>query len=306
MNSAPLQTIAITGATGFVGRALIPFLEKNGFTVRALSRESKEKSNKVSWLRLDGTVDSEAFENCSAVIHLAGDNISTGRWTEAKKKKIKESRVEPTQKLAEALCQMKTPPKVFICASATGYYGECGDIFVDEHDAVGNNFLAGVCAAWEKAALYAQKGGVRVVNLRLGAVLATEGGLLKKVVPPFKLGLGGPLGDGKQYMSWIALQDLLEIILFVLENEELSGPVNAVSPYPVTNEEFTKTLGAILKRPAFFRLPSFMVRLIFGRTMADELILASCRACPSRLITAGFCFRHPDLKEAIQFCHSNN
>jgi hypothetical protein len=239
------------------------------------------------------------LEGFDGVVHLAGESIAAGRWTEKKKRRIRDSRVRGTRLLAESLAGLQNPPRVFVGASAMGYYGDRGEEVLREESAPGTLFLSAVCREWESAAQPLSARGVRVVHARFGLVLGSSGGALAKMLPPFRLGLGGVLGRGDQYMSWISLDDAVGALLHALSTESLSGPVNAASPAPVTNREFTKTLGRVLGRPTIFPLPAWAARLIFGQ-MAEELLLASARLEPAKLLKTGFTFRHPDLETALR------
>jgi hypothetical protein len=232
-------------------------------------------------------------------VHLAGDNIASGRWTAAKKVSIRSSRVQGTTVLCEALAQLVKPPKVLLSASAIGYYGDRGETTLREASPPGTGFLAEVCQAWEAATAPAVQRGIRVVHLRFGIVLSPAGGVLAKLLTPFRLGLGGVVGTGKQYMSWIALDDVLGVIQHALNTETIQGPVNVVAPQPVTNQEFTTTLGKVLRRPTRLPLPAFAAHLLFGE-MADALLLASTRVMPARLVASEYTFRHPALEAALQ------
>jgi len=244
-------------------------------------------------------LDAARLEGLDAVVHLTGENIATGRWTAEKKAKIRDSRVGGTRVLCDSLAGLKQPPKVMVCASATGYYGDRGDELLTEESTSGTGFLAGVCREWEAAAKPAVQKGIRVVHLRFGMVLSGAGGALAKLLPPFRMGLGGVLGTGRQYISWIALDDLLGVIAHALTTEALQGPVNAVTPNPVTNQEFTRTLGWLLSRFTVFPIPAAAARLAFGE-MADEVLLASQRVQPTRLLATGYRFRYPDLEGALR------
>jgi hypothetical protein len=233
------------------------------------------------------------------VVHLAGENIASGRWTAEKKAKIRDSRVDGTRLLSDSLAGLKQLPKVLVCASAIGYYGDRGDEVLTEESTLGSGFLAGVCAEWEAAAKPAVQKGIRVVHLRFGMVASEAGGALAKLLPPFKMGLGGVLGTGRQYVSWIALDDLLGVIAHALTTEALQGPVNAVTPNPVTNKELTQTLGRILGRFTLFSMPAAAAHLAFGE-MADEVLLASQRVQPTKLLATGYRFRYPDLEDAFR------
>ena len=292
--------ILVTGSTGFVGSALVPFLAASGHRVTRLVRAIPPPGNaEVQWDPKAGVLDAARLEGLDAVVHLTGENIATGRWTAEKKAKIRDSRVGGTRVLCDSLAGLKQPPKVMVCASATGYYGDRGDELLTEESTSGTGFLAGVCREWEAAAKPAVQKGIRVVHLRFGMVLSGAGGALAKLLPPFRMGLGGVLGTGRQYISWIALDDLLGVIAHALTTEALQGPVNAVTPNPVTNQEFTRTLGWLLSRFTVFPIPAAAARLAFGE-MADEVLLASQRVQPTRLLATGYRFRYPDLEGALR------
>jgi len=238
------------------------------------------------------------LDGFDAVIHLAGESIAEGRWNEEKKKRIRESRVKGTKLLGDALANVSRPPKSLIGASAIGYYGNRGDEILTETSAPGDGFLADVCVEWEKATQLATEKGIRVVNTRFGIILSPEGGALAKMLTPFRMGVGGKIGTGKQWMSWIALDDVVEGVMYALTNESLRGPVNFVAPNPVTNAEFTKTLGRVLSRPTFFPVPAFAARVAFGE-MADALLLSSQRVAPTRLKAGGYQFSYSELRSAL-------
>jgi len=290
--------ILVSGSTGLVGSALVPFLLTGGHQVARLVRSQPTAGGEVPWDPAAGRLEATNLEGLDAVVHLAGERI-TGRWTAAKKARIRSSRVQGTRLLAEALAGLKQPPKTLVCASAIGYYGNRGDEVLREDSPSGAGFLAEVCREWEAAARPAAEKGIRVVQLRIGVVLSPAGGALARMRTPFKLGLGGRIGNGKQYMSWIAIEDLTGAIHHALTNESLRGPVNAVAPRSVTNLEFTKTLGRVLGRPTLFPLPAFAARLAFGE-MADELLLASTRVEPTKLVSSGYRFRAPELEGALR------
>ena len=257
-------------------------------------------SPKIPAIRKDiRDVTTKDLEEFDAVVHLAGENIAEGRWTEAKKARIRESRTKPTRALSEALAKLNNPPKTLVSASAIGFYGDRGDEILREGSAPGSGYLPEVCLGWEGATASAVQKGIRVVHLRFGVVLATTGGALAKMLPPFRMGVGGKVGDGKQYMSWIALDDVMGAIHHVLITDRLIGPVNAVAPNPVTNSEFTKTLGRVLSRPTLFPVPAAAARIAFGE-MADALLLASPRVIPARLVETGYQFRYPELEGALR------
>lgn len=287
----------MSGVSGPIGAALLPYLESQGARVVRLVRGSARGADQISWdpLRpLAGAVVS-GFE---AVIHLAGEGIA-GRWTDAKRKAIRESRVLGTRHLAEALVEASSRPRVFVCASAIGYYGNRGDEVLTEDSAAGQGFLPEVCREWEAASRVAVDAGIRTVNFRLGLVLSPKGGALEKMLTPFKLGLGGRIGSGQQWWSWIHVDDIVGALHHALDTGSLSGAVNLVAPNPARNAEFTKELASVLRRPTFFHVPAFVPRVIFGE-MADELLLNSARVDPARLRASGFAFRFADLRAALE------
>ena len=290
------MNVLMTGSSGTVGTALTTFLTSGGHQVRRLLRTPGSEDNATWWNPVDGTFAEGALDGIDAVVHLAGEGIAAGRWTEDRKARIRDSRVIGTQRLSEALAKMETPPKVFVAGSALGFYGDRGDELMDESSSPGTGFLSDVCQSWEDATTPVRERGVRVVNLRMGLVLRS---LLSQMLLPFRLGVGGVLGPGDQYMSWVALDDVLRIALRLLTDESISGPVNAVSPNPATNQEFTKTLGRVIRRPTIFPMPAFAARLIFGE-MADALLLASTRVDPAVLKTTGFEFEYPQLEGALR------
>jgi uncharacterized protein len=283
--------VLITGATGLVGSALAAHLRSSGATVDALRRPH-------DWNPETGYIDCGRLEGVDAVIHLAGENIAAGRWTELRKQKILDSRVRGTDLLARSLASVKRPPKVFISASAIGYYGDRGSTILDESSPAGSGFLAEVCKKWEAATSPAAIAGIRVVQLRTGIVLSRDGGALPQMARPFRFGAGGVLGDGRQFMSWITLQDLCRAFHHVLVTESLRGAVNAVSPEPSTNREFTQALASALHRPALVCVPRFAVRLALGE-LADALMLASTRVIPANLLQSGFSFEDSDIRIAL-------
>ncbi|MBD48871.1 MAG: TIGR01777 family protein [Gemmatimonadetes bacterium] len=291
--------VAMTGATGLIGSALLSLLESNGHQVIPLRRGSSNDRTTPSWNPLSGDLSDAAVDGVDAVVHLAGENIAGGRWTKARKARIRDSRVHGTRHLSEALARLERPPKTLIVASAIGFYGDRGEERLHEQSSAGTGFLPEVCQAWEAAAEPAVSRGIRVVQLRLGIVLTPAGGALGQMLLPFKLGLGGVLGSGQQYMSWVALDDVLTSVLHALRTESLTGPVNVVAPHAVTNKEFTKTLGRVLRRPTFFPVPGFAARLLFGE-MADALLLASTYVEPRRLQSTGFVFGYPALEPALK------
>lgn len=292
--------VLVTGSSGLVGSHLLPLLKSKGHAVTRLVR-SKEKSSAgdaVYWNPDEGEIDSAGLEGHDAVVHLAGENIA-GRWTEEKKARILESRVKGTELLMDALTGLKSKPGVVVAASGVGYYGDRGGEVLTEESPQGKGFLAHVSGRWESALDIGKGAGIRVVKLRIGMVLSTEGGALKQMLIPFKLGIAGRIGSGKQYWSWISMEDITEGICFLLEAKDADGPVNMVSPDTVTNEEFTKALASALNRPAFIPLPELAARAVFGE-MADELLLSSARAVPVKLTELGYNFRSPVLAKTLR------
>jgi uncharacterized protein (TIGR01777 family) len=296
--------VIVTGATGLVGRALVRSLLADGHEVTRLVRGDAQGfrapgTTAVHWEPDGGVIDAKELEGHDAAIHLAGEPIADGRWDEEKKQRIRESRVKGTRLLAEALAGLSEKPRTLVSASAIGFYGNRGAEVLREESASGEDFLSEVCREWEKATLAASQAGIRVAHIRIGVVLSAEGGALEKMLKPFKLGLGGRVGSGQQYMSWITLDDLIGVIKRALTDESLRGPINAVAPNPVTNEEFTKALGRVLGRPTFMTVPAFAARLAFGE-MADALLLSGARVEPARLREAGFEFKQPEIEGALR------
>ena len=291
--------IAVTGSHGLVGTALVPFLSSGGHEVIRLVRTPEPSQEPtVMWDPAAGRIDAAALDGLEGVVHLAGESIAVGRWTPERKRAIRDSRVVGTRLLCEALAHLVRPPTVLVSASAIGYYGDRRQETLTERSAAGHGFLADVCEAWERATAAATARGIRVVNLRFGIILTPDGGALAKMLPLFRLGLGGTLGDGAQRMSWIALDDVLGAIHHALTADQLRGPVNAVSPNPVTNREFTTVLGRVLGRPTMLPAPAFMLRLLFGE-FADEGLLSSAQVLPGALSETGYAFRYPVLDAAL-------
>jgi uncharacterized protein (TIGR01777 family) len=299
--------IIITGASGLIGSALIPRLLADGHDVTrfvrdaAATRTTAESRGvrSVGW-----NIDKEIINDAEiaahdAVIHLAGEPVAEGRWTTEKKQRIRDSRVTGTRLIANSIARVEARPRVFISASAIGFYGNRGDEILDEQSAPGADFLAGVCREWEAAADAAREAGVRTVHPRIGIVLSKEGGALAKLLTPFRLGAGGALGDGKQFMSWIAIDDIIDALAFSLENESVADAINFVAPHPVTNAQFTHALGHALNRPTLFTVPKFAARIAFGE-LADAALLASARVMPKRLQAAGYEFKFPLLEAALR------
>ena len=292
------MNILLSGSSGLVGRALITFLTTKGHVVTRLLRQQSGPDD-VRWDPDRGTVEIESLEGFEAVIHLAGESIASGRWTATKKERIYRSRVEGTRLLSQALSRLQRPPKVLLCASAIGFYGDRGDARLSEGSSAGSLFLSNLCRDWESATQPAVEKGIRVVSLRFGIILSADGGALAQMLLPFRLGLGGKIGSGNQYMSWIAIDDVLGVIQHALTTEAVRGPVNVVAPQAVTNEEYTRTLGRVLGRPTLFPIPAFAARLAFGE-MADELLLASTRVEPVQLQKTGYRFHDPQLEGALR------
>lgn len=294
------QTVVVTGATGLVGTPLVFSLEKAGARViHGTRRLPTNASREMYWNPETGEIDSDKLEGAAAVVHLAGENIAGRRWSEAFKREIRDSRVKGTRLIAGAIAHAKDKPKALVCASAIGYYGNRGDEKLTENSPPGNDFLADVCRAWEAECQPARDAGVRVVNTRIGVILSPKGGALAKMLTPFKLGLGGKIGDGRQYMSWVALDDVVGALHHAVANASLSGPANLTAPNPVTNADFTATLGRVLHRPTVFPMPAFAARLAFGE-MADALLLSSTRVAPQALESAGYRFQYPSLEPALR------
>ncbi|MBI4442191.1 MAG: TIGR01777 family protein [Acidobacteria bacterium] len=299
--------IVITGSSGLIGTALIASLNETGHRVTRLVRsQPRAQAGEAHWDPAAGELDATALEGQDAIVNLAGETIAE-RWTAANKARIRDSRIQGTRLLCDAMARLKQRPStgsglrpaVLVNASAIGYYGDRGAERLTEDSSPGTGFLADVCRQWEAATAAAAKAGVRVVCLRTGVVLSARGGALAKMLPPFRLGLGGRIGSGKQFMSWIALDDLVGIIRHALATPTLTGPVNAVAPNPVTNQEFTRTLGKVLGRPTLFPVPAFAMRLAFGE-MAEELLLGSARVEPQRITASGYSFRYPELEAAFR------
>jgi uncharacterized protein (TIGR01777 family) len=292
--------VLITGATGLIGSALSARLLKDQHTVVRLRRGGANyRPGDAAWDPNTGTIDPAALDAVDAVVNLAGASIAGGRWTAARKAELRASRVEPTQALVNTLAKLPRPPRVLVSASAIGYYGDRGDETLPESSQAGDGFLAGICSEWEAAAMEAERAGIRTVTIRTGIVLAKDGGALAKMIPPFRWGLGGRLGSGKQWMSWITLEDEVEVFYGAIVNAQWRGPVNAASPHPVTNAEFTRVLARVLDRPAIFPAPAFALRLILGE-MAEALLLSSQRVSPRKLSELGFSFRQSQLEPALR------
>jgi uncharacterized protein len=292
-----ISRILVSGVSGPIGTALLPTLKTRGYDVTRLVRGAATGEDQIPW-DLARPISPEMVSGFDAVIHLAGESI-VGRWTKTKKIKIRSSRVAGTTSLAEALAGAKDKPQVFVCSSAIGYYGDRGSEVLTEQSKPGIGFLPDVCREWEAATQAAIHAGIRTVQIRTGVVLSPKGGALGKMLPPFKMGVGGTIGDGRQWMSWIDLQDMVGAIHHILKSDLLQGPVNLVAPKPVTNAEFTKTLGRVLSRPTVLPLPAFAVKLAFGE-MGETVLLGSQRVEPSRLVMSGYPFRFSNLQASLE------
>lgn len=295
----PLR-ILVTGASGFVGSALVPYLTTQGHRVFRLVRRAPDReAGEYRWRPERGEVDPDALRGIDVVVHLAGEDVAAGRWTSRRKQRILDSRVATTTLLARAIGDLDEPPSLFVQASAVGYYGSRGDELLRDDDSPGRGFLAEVCAAWEEASRPLDARGVRVVRLRLGAVLSLAGGLLRRILPVFRSGVGGPVGGGRQHVSWIAMDDVLGVVRHVIETPSIHGGVIAAAPTPIPNVGFARTLGRVLSRPSLVPLPAFAARWMLGE-LADEMLLASTRAVPAALLESGYRFRFPELEPALR------
>ena len=293
--------ILISGASGLVGTHLIPVLEAKDHEIYSLVRKTPKNEREIQWDAGKGFSEKEQarLENFDAVVHLAGDNVASENWSQDKKRRIRESRSTGTRVLVEALKKTSNPPETFVSASASGFYGDRKDEVLTEESTKGEGFLPDVCDEWERETRRAEEFGARVVSLRIGVVLSKDGGALDKMLTPFKMGVGGVVGSGKQWMPWIALDDLVNVIVFALDNAELKGAVNTISPGIVTNEGFTKALGAALSRPTILPIPEFAIRLLYGE-MGETLLLQGQRMIPEKLQNAGFEFQYPKLEDALK------
>ena len=290
----------ISGSSGLIGTALVRRLESSGHRVTRLVRPgSARASDTIPWDPAAGDLDARRLEGFDAAIHLSGENVASRRWSAEQKARIRDSRVRSTALLANALAGLDNPPRVFACASATGYYGDRGDDVLSEDSAPGSEFLADVSVEWEDATAPASDAGIRVANMRISVVLSAAGGMVATVGPIFRLGLGGRLGSGRQYLSWISREDIIRAMEWILERDDVSGPVNLCSPNPVANSEFTRIMGRVVGRPALFPVPRFALRVTQGE-IAD-MLLASVRATPAKLIASGFEFRHPNMEDALRW-----
>jgi uncharacterized protein (TIGR01777 family) len=299
MGSDNAETVAVTGASGLIGSAVGEKLRAAGYRVVALKRVSHPTPVHPGWNPQTGEFFLPEGQHCDVFVHSAGEPIAA-RWTPAKKRAIYESRVELTRRLSEHMAALEQPPHTFICISAIGIYGHRGDNIMTENDMAGTGFLATVVTAWEDAAKPAKDAGIRVIYPRLGVVLSKQGGALVKMLPFFKLGLGGALGNGRQWMSWVSLEDAADSIVYTIQNDSIRGAVNITAPTAATSSELARTLGEVLHRPALFPTPAFVLRLMFTREGANEMLLSSTRVAPMVLQKNGYVFRFPDLKSALE------
>lgn len=295
-----MKKILISGSSGLIGSHLSVYLSENGYAIRRLVRQRDIKTgSKIFWDPLEKIIDPSSLDGFDVVIHLAAASIASWPWSHKKKLKIKNSRVHATHFLSKRLAKLDTKPRSLICASATGYYGDRGEEFLDEDSSAGRGFLSEVCQEWEAAVKPARQAGIRVANLRFGMVLSPENGILAKLLPVFKLGLGAVVGNGKQYLPWVSITDVSRIIKHVIEKSELQGPINVVTPSPVTQAELSKCLARVLNRPLLFTVPSFILKATMGQ-MAEDLLLTSIRAIPKKLIDSSYTFEHPELEPALR------
>ncbi|MDH4146635.1 MAG: TIGR01777 family oxidoreductase [Acidimicrobiia bacterium] len=292
------RTVAVSGASGLIGSALADELRRRGDVVKPLVRRRAEPGE-IAWDPVAGTIDEAGFEGVDAVVHLAGEGIARRRWSDAQRSRIRDSRVEGTKLVAGALARCTTRPAVLLSGSAIGIYGDQGDRLLTESSAPAATFLADLCRDWEAATAEAEQAGVRVAHLRTGVVLARDGGALAKMLPLFRLGLGGRMGSGRQYWSWISLTDVVGAITFLLD-AQLAGPVNLTAPEPVTNRAFTAALGRVLSRPTLLSVPSFGPKLLLGAELAHELLFSSARVFPAALGEAGFRFVHDEVESGLR------
>jgi uncharacterized protein (TIGR01777 family) len=291
------MNILISGASGLIGSTLVPHLEEEGHNILKLTRNEKQQDC-IVWNPAQGILNLPSSTTIDAVIHLAGENIAEGRWTRRKKERIRSSRIDGTNLISRRIAELDVKPKVMLSASGIGFYGSQGDKILTEADPPGDGFLVSVSRDWEGATSPAEEAGIRVIHMRIGPVLTPKGGALKRMLPSFRFGFGASMGSGRQYMSWILIDDVVSAIGFLLVHDELSGPVNLCSPDPVNNREFARTLAKVLKRPATLRIPTAVLKILFG-DLSSEL-LSSTRALPDRLLSAGFEFRYPKLDTGLR------
>jgi len=297
------KRIVISGASGLVGAALVPALENKGYEVLVLVRRNSRAPHEISWDPSANEIDLSQLNDVYGFINLSGENVAGSRWTPDVKKRILASRIETTSLLVEAVNRIKNKPTVFLNASATGFYGDRGDEVLGDSAKPGKGYLSDVCIAWENEAMKVSPLGIRTCLMRFGIILSSQGGALKKMLPLFKAGLGGALGDGAQYMSWITLTDVVRGIEFLLENQAMSGPVNFTVPEAISNKEFSIALARVLKKPCFVNAPAFALKMVFGE-MAESLLLAGSRVEPQKLKGAGFEFLYPEISSALKYCLS--
>jgi len=291
-----MMNILISGASGLIGSALIPYLQDRGHNILRLTRNEKQQDG-IFWDPIQGVFNLPSSTSVDAVVHLAGENIAEGRWTRRKKDRIRSSRIDGTDLISRRIAELDVMPKVMLSASGIGIYGSRGDSILTEVDSPGDGFLVDVSRHWERATYPAEVAGIRVVHMRIAPVLSTKGGALKRMLPYFRYGVGATLGSGGQYMSWILIDDMVNAMDFLLNHDALAGPVNICSPNPLTNREFTRTLGRALKRPAVFRIPAFVLKVLYGELSSE--LLSSTRALPDRLLQAGFEFSYPKLDDGL-------
>lgn len=298
-----IQRVVLAGASGLIGRALADALRRSGVEVLKLVRRPAETPDEVAWQPETGQIHAERIDGAAAIVHLGGESIASGRWTPQRKRQLIDSRIRTTELLSETIRRAAHPPRTFVCASAIGFYGDRGAELLDERSPAGNGFLPELCTAWEAAAQRAAP-ATRVVSARIGIVLSREGGALRSMLTPFRLGVAGRLGHGTQFMSWIVLSDVVRAVLHILDRPDIRGAVNLTGPEPVPNAEFTRTLARLLRRPAILPAPAFALRMVLGE-LADALLLASTRVLPTVLLQSGFCFGastvEAGLREALAF-----
>ena len=292
--------IAISGASGLLGSEVSEYLLKEGHTVLRLVRKKPDSEDEIHWNPINGSIEKEKLENVNAIINFSGKNIGLGRWTDKRKKVLFDSRIDSTRLLAETIAELKNPPHTFLSSSAVGYYGDGGSTLLNEGAEPGKGFLSELCVKWEKATESAMKAGIRVIQMRSGVVLSSKGGALKKMLPAFSMGIGGRLGSGKQYFSWIVIDDFVRAVYHLLISDSIQAPVNINSPEVVTNNEFTKILGKVIHRPTVLPVPGFVLKGLLGQ-VAEELLLSSSYAVPQILLGSGFEFKYPRLEDALRF-----